>query len=105
METERDNIDIDYERIETEMETMKAAMDAFSLASTDVFTSELATFEPMNSDFVEKYTRIVESLRDHHITNLNNNMSLLYQEASDTLQDFKEKDEAHSTNQVEITNG
>lgn len=101
MENELDGIEVDYQQMETEMSAMGNAINEFIQAGENIFTNELANFEAMNSDFIEKYVRIVETLRDHHIYNLSSNLTILFQNSQTILQSLKDTDKSYCTTEGE----
>ena len=105
MKLEREQLDIDYTQLETEMMLIKEMMENFSIASTDVFTCEIGDLNKMSSGFVQKYTTIVEFLCNQHISDLNKSLDRLYHLTSKTLQEFKDKDELSNRNRMEKNNG
>lgn len=101
MENTSKELVIDEERLRAEMAVMEKAINEFVQASTDAFTNELANFEAMNSDFVNKYIRIIESIRDHQISNLDENINILYQNSITILENLKAEDASFSDTKVE----
>ena len=65
---------IDCEVLETAVTQMKSAYDDFSVLTENGFKSEVELLDGMNSDFVDKFARVLEIAEDWNLKKLNKNI-------------------------------
>ena len=72
---------------------MKNAYTEFSSFSQNGFQTEIEYLDAMNSDFVDRLTRILEIAKNWNIDRLNENIKDYIQEAEKIYQEIKRRDE------------
>lgn len=88
-----DKLKVDYEELEYAIDEMRAGYEGFQSFSENGFQTELGYLGEMNSDFVDKLTRVLEIAKDWNIDTINENISNYITEAEAIYQQIKERDE------------
>lgn len=88
-----DKVKVNSEELETIISLMKNAYTEFSSFSQNGFQTEIEYLDAMNSDFVDRLTRILEIAKNWNIDRLNENIKDYIQEAEKIYQEIKRRDE------------
>ena len=88
-----EKLKVDYETLETALSQMQTAYKEFSTFSQNTFETEIGYLEEMNSDFVDKLTRVLEISKKWNIDTINENVGKYIQEAETIYQEIKKLDE------------
>lgn len=88
-----DKVKVNSEELETIIRLMKNAYTEFSSFSQNGFQTEIEYLDAMNSDFVDRLTRILEIAKNWNIDRLNENINDYIQEAEKIYQEIKRRDE------------
>ena len=90
---------IDCEVLETAVTQMKSAYDDFSVLTENGFKSEVELLDEMNSDFVDKFARVLEIAEDWKLKKLNKNRAHYISEAQVIYEEISKADEALAGNE------
>ena len=96
---------VDYTEMETALKNVQLAITIFNTASTNIFDSDINDLAGMNSDFVKKFSRLLECIQKHDVKDLTHCLSTFYQDAETILENLKTEDERHANSKVEGSNG
>lgn len=88
-----EKLKVDYETLETALSQMQTAYKEFSTFTENTFETEIGYLEEMNSDFVDKLTRVLEISKKWNIDTINENVGKYIQEAETIYQEIKKLDE------------
>lgn len=86
--------------MENALEEIGAAAEHFKDISDSAFDADLERLDAMNSDFVDKYYRLLECVKKWKVAELLSNMNTFRTDADTILTDIVETDEAHNGNRL-----
>lgn len=99
------NLNVDIVEMETAILQMGNSIENFREIGENAFSAELAELEPMNSDFVEKLSRVLECVKGWNLMALIQNLDTFWTDATTILGNLKSTDEAHNVERVKNSNG
>ena len=86
-------VEVDYQVLEDAIQEMNDAKDEFHSCVENGFKTELENLDSMNSDFVDKLTRVLEISKKWNMDTLETNMEQYIEDADKIKQNIKEMDE------------
>ena len=86
-------VEVDYQVLEDAIQEMNDAKDEFHSWVENGFKTELENLDSMNSDFVDKLTRVLEISKKWNMDTLETNMEQYIEDADKIKQNIKEMDE------------
>lgn len=89
-----ETLKVDCEVLESAIEQMNSASEEFSAFTENGFKDEITALDGMNSDFVEKLTRVLEISKKWNLDKLNKNLAHYSKEAKTIYEEIKKADEA-----------
>lgn len=89
-----DRLEVDYEELELAIGQMKSAYEDFYELTQNAFQTEIEYLEGMNSDFVDKLTRVLEIAKGWDIDSIHENIGKHIEEAETIYKEIKAADEA-----------
>lgn len=102
---DRAKLNVDYTELEGALEEMRSAAEDFRDANTGAFTTDCTNMEPMNSDFIEPFSRILQCFPGWCAEDLLNHLDTFCNDAETIMNNLKATDAAHEQNRLEGTNG
>ena len=100
-----DTLGVDYTELEEALSEMTSAAADFRDMNSSAFQTDCSNMEPMNSDFIESFSRILECFPGWCEKNLLEHLDTFCSDAETIMNNLKATDEAHETSRVEGTNG
>lgn len=85
---------VDCAVLESAVGQMNSAHTEFNTMTENGFGNETAFLDGMNSDFVDKLTRVLEITGDKNLSKLNENIMHYVAEAQTIYEEIKKADEA-----------
>lgn len=86
-------VEVNYQALEDAIQEMNDAKDEFHSCVENGFKTELENLDSMNSDFVDKLTRVLEISKKWNMDTLETNMEQYIEDADKIKQNIKEMDE------------
>ncbi len=96
---------IDYIELADALEAMRDAVDEFRNINFKAFEIDCDNMEPMNSDFIERFARILECFPSWKSWDLIQNLDMFCNDAQTIMQNLAAVDEAYNQSRVEEANG
>ena len=100
-----DKLNVDYTELEEALPEMTSAASDFRDMNNSAFQTDREQMEPMNSDFIESFSRILECFPGWSAKNLLDHLDTFCSDAETIMNNLKATDEAHEQSRVEGTNG
>lgn len=100
-----DKLDVDYTELEEALSEMRSAAEDFRDANDSAFQTECTNMEPMNSDFIESFSRILECFPGWCAKDLLGHLDTFCNDAETIMNNLKATDEAHEQSRLEGTDG
>ncbi len=87
-------VSVDYESLEDAVKKMKEAHEEFETITQNGFKCEIEALDAMNSDFIDKFTRVLEIAKDWNLNSINENIGVYIEEAQRIYEEIRNADEA-----------
>lgn len=87
-------VSVDYESLEDAVKKMKEAYGEFETITQNGFKCEIEALDAMNSDFIDKFTRVLEIAKDWNLNSINENIGAYIEEAQRIYDEIRNADEA-----------
>lgn len=86
-------VQIDCETLQYAIEQMKTAYSEFIDITENGFRTEIEALDAMNSDFIDKFSRVLEIAKDWNLDSINENIGVYIEEAQRIYEEIRNADE------------
>lgn len=86
-------VQIDCEILESAIEQMKTAYSEFMTITENGFRTEIEALDAMNSDFIDKFSRVLEIAKGWNLDSINENIGVYIEEAQRIYEEIRNADE------------
>ena len=96
---------VDYDSVKDALDAFVNEVSAFTDSNETAFSGEIASMEAMNSDFVDAFARVLESVPHTIGSMILSEIELFRCYAEEAMENLQAADEAHNQERVDESNG